>query len=159
MTLIYRNTPYNRDGIVRIPDDMPADHKAMWAAMLAGYTPDPPFYEPTFLQASIISDNGTGGVIEQAIGTSEGETFFSHFATPETAQILAKDYGTGEVVEIDAGYGGGVRTSPEKALGIKLKDNRIMNAGDLASMIVRLNAVGNGHLASQFITALIKSGR
>lgn len=158
-TLVYRNTPYNADGIVRVPPDMPQAHKDMWAAMLKGFTPDPPMYEPAFIPGMISSDNGMGGQIVQAIGTSEGETFWSNFATKETAQDLATRYGTGAISEIDPGYGGGVIISPAKAWGITLKDGRIMNAGLIASTIVRLNAAGNGHLADNFINALISSGR
>lgn len=155
MTLIYRNTPYNKDGIVRIPDDMPEEHKAMWAAALKGFTPDPPIYEPTFIPGSIASDNGMGGTILQSIGTSEGETFWSQFATRETADYMSKRYGTGEVVEIDPGYAGGVAITPAKAWGIKVKDGRTLNAGMLASMIVRLNAGNNGFLADTFVNAFI----
>lgn len=158
-TLIYRGTPYNKDGVVRIPPDMPQEHKDMWAIMLKGFNPDPPMYEPTFIPATISSDNSLGGRIMQSIGTSEGETFWSNFATKETAQDIATRFGTGEISEIDPGYAGGVAISPAKAWGVKLKDGRVMNAGLIASTIVRLNAAGNGHLADNFINALISSGR
>jgi hypothetical protein len=155
MTLIYRNTPYNKDGIVRIPDSMPEEHKKMWLAALAGFNPDPPIFEPTFIPGTISSDNGMGGVILQDIGTGEGDTFWSQFATKETAEYIAGKFGTGELVEIDPGYAGGVAIRPATAWGIKTKDGRTMNAGMLASIIVRMNATDNGYLADQFVNAFI----
>lgn len=154
-TLIYRNTPYNKDGVVKITSDMPQEHKDMWAIALQGYTPDPPVYEPTFIPGTIASDNGLGGVILQEIGTSEGATFWSQFATRETADYIAKNFGTGEVVEIDPGYQGGVQINPAKAWGIKTKDGRVLNAGMLASIFVRMNATDNGYQAGQFVNAFI----
>lgn len=163
MKIVYRNVPYNQagqtPGTVVLDDSMTEWNRNMWLKVLAAYTPDPPTYEPAFLPASVSVPDGLGSMLRQEIGTGDPDHFVSLFATRETAQEMATRFGTGEVREIDPGYGGGVVMDPAKAFGIALKDGRTLNAGMLASVYVRFNAAENGALADQFIKTLIASGR
>ena len=84
----------------------------------------PPFV-PVFRTATI-----TDGV--QVWGLNH-----TYFATRETAQWIANQYGTGQVVEVPFGGNGGPYSASATEYHIKLADGRLVNAGILAGYYER----------------------
>ncbi len=84
----------------------------------------PPFV-PAFRTATI-----TDGV--QVWGLNH-----TYFATHETAQWIANQYGTGQVVEVPFGGNGGPYSASASEYHIKLPDGRLVNAGILAGYYER----------------------
>ena len=84
----------------------------------------PPFV-PAFRTATI-----TDGV--QVWGLNH-----TYFATHETAQWIANQYGTGQVVEVPFGGNGGPYSASATEYHIKLPDGRLVNAGILAGYYER----------------------
>ena len=84
----------------------------------------PPFV-PVFRTATI-----TDGV--QVWGLNH-----TYFATRETAQWIANQYGTGQIVEVPFGGNGGPYSASATEYHIKLPDGRLVNAGILAGYYER----------------------
>lgn len=87
----------------------------------------------TFFTPAFVSPTPT---IKSALG-GEWKLNEQYFATRETAEWIAKRYGTGEVVEVPFGGDGGPFQASHKELHIKLASGRTVNAGILAAYYVR----------------------
>jgi hypothetical protein len=61
----------------------------------------------------------------------------TYFATRETAQWIANQYGTGEVVELPFGGSNGPFSASATEFHVKLQDGRLVNAGMLAGYYER----------------------
>jgi len=113
------------------------------ALSLIGTTP--PFV-PAFRTATI-----TDGV--QVWGLNH-----TYFATHETAQWIANQYGTGQVVEVPFGGNGGPYSASATEYHIKLPDGRLVNAGILAGYYERNPEALFPGLADKLIRAQLAQG-
>ncbi len=134
--LIFKDTSWG--DIVLDPDKMAAWNYDGWLSVLTanGFKPMPVKWVPTFIPGKIIS--GTQGEVVQDIGTgNDSASFFSQFATLETATELARRFG-GAIMLIDTALQGGIKTIPPTAYGVQFKNGKILNAGMLASYYIRM---------------------
>ena len=81
----------------------------------------------------------------------------NYFASRETADWVAKKYGTGEVVELPFGGDGGPFQASEKEFHIKLPNGRTVNAGILAAYYDRNPESRFPGVADRLIKDVLKS--
>jgi hypothetical protein len=80
-----------------------------------------------------------------------------YFASRETADWVAKKYGTGEVVELPYGGDGGPFQASEKEFHIKLANGKTVNAGILAAYYDRNPESQFPGVADKLIKDVLKS--
>lgn len=157
--ITYINVPYDLDGPGRVivRGYWPEFQRQDWLSALKDFKPQAEPYAPTFLTATIATDNGRGGMIVQGIDPGPRESFHSFFATVETAKQMSTRYGNGEVVELPSPFAGGgpVVQIPTTSWGIVLADGRTFNAGMIASYFVRNNEVDTPGVADRLIKAAL----
>jgi hypothetical protein len=81
----------------------------------------------------------------------------TYFATKETAEWIAKKYGTGEVVEVPFGGNGGPFQASDMEFHIKLASGKTVNAGILAAYFDRNPESQFPGVADKLIRDVLKS--